>query len=90
MARADPSRPRREQGRHPCARPPRGDGARESELVVHAELDRMDLLVDVGRGSGREGNGARAEIHEVIFEVQRPRGSERLLNTCANEDACPR
>src|SRR3989440_6998425 len=41
-----------------------------SELVVHAKLDRVNLLVDIGRGSRRERDGAGAEVHEVIFELR--------------------
>ena len=44
----------------------------KSELVIDAELHRMDLLVDVRRRAGRERDRPVAEIHEVILELRGP------------------
>src|SRR4051794_28998903 len=47
----------------------------------------MDLLVDVGRGSGRERNGPVAEVHVVIFELRRPCRSEGIFDARASRPA---
>src|SRR5436853_2268656 len=65
----------------------RVDRAGEAELVVHAELDRMDLLVDVGRCARRERHCLIAEVHVVVFELRRPGGRERILDAGAGGPA---
>ena len=47
-------------------------GAGETEFVVDAELHRMDLLIDIGRGVRCERDGAVAEVHVVILELGGP------------------
>src|SRR5947209_2288080 len=69
---------------------PRVDEAWESELVVHPELDCMDLLIDVGRRSRRKRDRPVTEVHVVIFELRRPSRRKGVLDAGANRpaDAC--